>query len=323
MSHIIDQILSAIRSAQSFCLSGHQNPDPDVVGSQLALASLIARIGSDKNVDIINSGPAPKSLSFLHGFDRVENAEQINKKYDCLIVFECSGPERMGNIIDFKTQVKTIINIDHHLHNPMFGHINFVEPSTSSTAELIFKIFERSGFSLNVNEAMGLFSGLVADTGWFRYGNTNAQSMEIASKLLACGVRVEELAERLYMTRSKAALDLLGWVLSHMSLHYQGKVALLTLPESIYEHFDAGPDDVDEIVNYGLKIETVCASILLKERRSQNHVKVSFRSKAQWDVNQIARLFDGGGHRNASGCTINGTLQEAEQKILREMPRIF
>jgi bifunctional oligoribonuclease and PAP phosphatase NrnA len=321
MTDPIDQILETIKSSQHFCLSGHQNPDADVVGSQLALASLIRRTGFDKQIDIINSGSPPKSLAFLNGFDRIENKEQVVGHYDCVVVFECSGPDRMGNIIDLKTQAKTVVNIDHHLHNPNFGHVNFVEPTTSSTAELIFKIYKRAGVTPTPQEAMCIFSGLVADTGWFRYGNTTPASLSAAAELLQAGVHVEELAERLYMTQSKAALDLLGWVVSHMTLHYDGRVALLTLPESVYQNFHAGPDDVEEIVNFGLKIESVCASVFLKEKKGQ--IKVSLRSKARYDINQVACHFGGGGHRNASGCTLMAPLQDAQKQVLQEMARVF
>src|SRR4051812_12804101 len=165
---VVDEILSALKEHSTFSLSGHQNPDADVVGSQLAMASLIERLGPGKQVDIQNSGAAPASLAFLNGFQAVKNVDRVEKNYDVVIVFECSGADRMGNIIDLAKQAKKVINIDHHLHNPNFGHINFVEPATSSTAELIFKIFERSGLPLGRGEAACLFAGMTADTGWFR-----------------------------------------------------------------------------------------------------------------------------------------------------------
>ncbi len=151
---LLDQILGTLKEGQSFCLSGHQNPDADVIGSELALASLIRRLGKDKRIDIQNSGPVPRSVSHLPGVEVVKNVKKARRSYDTVIVFECSGADRMGNIVDFATQAKTVVNIDHHLHNPNFGHINFVEPATSSTAELIFKIMERSGLPLLKEEAI-------------------------------------------------------------------------------------------------------------------------------------------------------------------------
>lgn len=123
-----DQVLDVLRTAESFCLSGHQNPDADVVGSQLAVMSLIERIRPGRSVDIVNSGMPPRTLSHLPGFQKVRSTDRVTGHYDALIVFECSGADRMGSIIDFASQVNTVVNIDHHLHNPNFGHVNLVEP---------------------------------------------------------------------------------------------------------------------------------------------------------------------------------------------------
>jgi phosphoesterase RecJ-like protein len=163
----------------------------------------------------------------------------------------------------------------------------------------------------------------VTDTGWFRYGNTNPQSLTIASKLLATGIKVEELSERIYLSKTKTALPLLAWVLSHMTLHYDGRVALLKLPEKVFKDLGAVPDDVEEVVNVGLQMESVCASVLLKEKTNPPAIKASLRSKGQFDINQVARVFGGGGHRNASGCSISLDLAAAEEAILKEMRRVF
>jgi len=278
---LLDQILTALKEGQTFCFSGHRNPDADVIGSQLALASLIKRIDKNKKVTIQNSGRPAGTLSFLKDFSSVKNVDKAEGSYDVLIVFECSGADRMGNIIDFKTQVKKVINIDHHLHNPNFGHINFVEPATSSTSELIFKIFERAGVQPDRDEAIALYTGITADTGWFRYGNTNSQTHEIASQLLTAGVPVAELAEKVYMSRSEPALRILGWVLTYMKFHFDNRVSLLTLPQNIFVEFGATPEDLDEVVNFGLLNKTSVVSVLLKEREDKSEVKISLRSKGE------------------------------------------
>jgi bifunctional oligoribonuclease and PAP phosphatase NrnA len=318
---IVDDILTTIRESHSFCLSGHQNPDGDVIGSELAMASLIRRMNPKSKVDIMNAGPVPKSVSFLPGADNIRNVTRVEGKYDVVMVFECSGADRMGGIIDFSSQVVKVVNIDHHLHNPNFGHINFVEPTTSSTAELIFKIAERSGLPIQKNEAICMYTGVVTDTGWFRYGNTNVQTLEIAAKLLAAGVPVAELSERVYLSKSETALRLLAWVLSNMTLHFEKRVALLHIPERIFKELGAHPDDLEEVVNQGLQVETVVASAFLKEKGDV--VKVSLRSKGDWDINRVARAFGGGGHKNASGCSIQNSLEGAKADILRELQTLF
>ncbi len=318
----IDKIVAALKSAKTVCLSGHENPDADVIGSQIAMASLIRRLSPKASIDIINSGPAPAYLSYLPRMDSIQSASKIVKTYDVLVVMECSGADRMGNIIDFKTQAKTIINIDHHLHNPNYGHINFVEPVTSSTAELIFKIFERAGLTLTSEEAVCLYTGIVTDTGCFRYGNTNVQTHRIAGKLLERDVPVAMVSERLYMSRTKAAMELLAWALSHLELVMNDRAALLTLPEEVMKKSNAKPDDIEELVNYGLQCESTVISALLKEKEA-GLVKVSLRSKGDVNVNQIARQFGGGGHQNASGCTVPGTLDAVKASVVHAIKAIL
>jgi len=320
---VVDQIIAAIKEGKSFCLSGHENPDADVIGSELAMESLIKRLGADKHVEIRNAGYPPKFLGYLPGFDRVKSVKQVDKHYDVLIVFECSGADRMGNIIDFKTQVGTVINIDHHLHNPNFGHINWVEPTTSSTSELIFKIFERANVPVTKENAICLYTGLVADTGCFRYGNTNNQSHTIGGKLIDAGVPVAEISEALYMGRSWPSFQLWTKALANVRFFNDRRVALLTIPESFYKEIGASPEDTEEIVNGGLQLGSAVVSILMKEKATESVVKVSLRSKGTWDINQVARKFGGGGHKNASGCAIKGSLADAERAILKEVDKLF
>lgn len=316
---ILDQILDVLRTGRSFCLSGHQNPDADVVGSQLALASLIHRLEGGRLVSIENNGRPPKNLSFLAGYESVKSVEKVQGSFDVLIVFECSGAERMGGIIDFSTQAKTVVNIDHHLHNPNFGTINYVEPHTSSTAEMIFKIFDRSGLKLSREEAICLFSGITADTGWFRYGNTTSQTHRIAARMLEAGLPVAEVAERAYMSRTETSVRLLGWMLTHMQLLADGRLAVLTLPFKTFDSFHATSDDLEEFVNHGLLVQSVRASVFIKEKEGGAEVKISIRSKGDLDINQVARKFGGGGHKNASGCSMKTSLDEAEKKVVSEL----
>lgn len=322
-TRVFDEILAAIKKGSTFCLIGHQNPDADVIGAELAMASLIRRIDPAKKVTIGNSGKPPSYLSFLPGFDAVKNTGRIEGQYDVLIVFECSGAERMGDIFDLKSQAKTVINIDHHLHNPMFGHINYVESDTSSISEILYKIFLKSGLPLQKEEAICLYTGVVSDTGWFRYSNTNAQTHDIAARLLEKGVPVAELSERITMSRTEAFQRLLGSVLSSMQFYLNNRVVLLTVPLSLMKQLGAEADDLDEVINVGLMNESVAVSILLKELEEKDVVKVSFRSKERWDINKVARKFNGGGHKNASGCKISGTLDDVRKTVLKEFESFF
>jgi phosphoesterase RecJ-like protein len=168
-----------------------------------------------------------------------------------------------------------------------------------------------------------LFTGIVADTGWFRYSNTNVQTLSVASNLLSMGIPVAALSERLYLSRSKPAVKLVAWALSNMKLLLDDKVAVMAIPEKIIESLGATSDDMEELVNQGLQMGSVCASVLLREHTRPPQIKVSLRSKGEYDINQIARTFGGGGHKNASGCKIADTLENATKAVEKELPRIF
>ncbi len=318
---IVDQIIDVLKKGRSFCLSGHQNPDADVVGSALAMESLLKRLGPNKKIDILAFGHPPKLFSYLPGFDRIKSVKKADGHYDVCIVFECSGADRMGNIIDFDSQVETVINIDHHLHNPNFGDINWVEPTTSSTSEMIFKIFERANVPVTKENALCLYTGLVADTGCFKYGNTNVQTHDIGGKLIAAGAPVAQISETMYMGRSWASFQLWSKALANVKFYCDRRVAVQTIPEALYSELGASPEDTEEIVNSGLQLGSAVVSILLKEKSPE--VKVSLRSKGNWNINEVAQKFGGGGHRNASGCTFHGTLADAERAILKEVEKIF
>ena len=163
----------------------------------------------------------------------------------------------------------------------------------------------------------------MTDTGWFRYGNTNQQTHRIASALLAAGVPVAPLAEKIYMSRSPVALKLLAWVLDNMTLYCEGRVALLKIPHDVFQRLGATSDDMEELVNQGLQIKSVCASVLLREHVNPIKVKASLRSKDAFDINQVARVFGGGGHKNASGCVLEMSLMDAEHAVVKEMDRVF
>lgn len=238
-------------------------------------------------------------------------------------MFECTELERTALKVDLKKHARHIINVDHHLFNANYGSINYVDPKASSTTDMVYKIIQHSGFPLTKDEALCIYAGLVTDTGWFKYGNTTPESHRIAAALLEMGVKVTDVYEKIQLGRSLAAVNLLGWALSHMDLFYEGRVAVMTIPRTVYEKNGATPDDMDEIVNYGLLMDKTVVSILLRENPDQISVKVSFRSKNAWDVNQIARSFGGGGHKNASGCTLNAPLSDSREKIIQSVAHLF
>jgi bifunctional oligoribonuclease and PAP phosphatase NrnA len=259
---IIRDILKAVKKGKTFLLSGHHKPDGDTVGSELAFASLLRRW--KKKVDIINAETVPPSLMFLPGIDKVKAMKKVEGHYDVAVVFECSGADRMGNIIDLDTQVGTVINIDHHAHHAFFGDINWINPKASSNSEQLFHLFKLAKMKITRDEATALFVGLVTDTGRFQQENTNPDSHRVAAGLLEAGMDVADVCRRLFATRSQAQLQVLGRSLASMRLEAQGRVAVLTVTEEDFKAAGAGPDDTEDIVNHGLMVPSVDAVVFVR-----------------------------------------------------------
>ncbi|OGR87565.1 MAG: hypothetical protein A3A86_01155 [Elusimicrobia bacterium RIFCSPLOWO2_01_FULL_60_11] len=311
---LLSQIAAVIRKNKTFFLSGHRKPDGDTVASELAMASLLKRLG--KKVEVWNAEPVPESLLFLPGARAIKHSPKVGKSYDVAVIFECVDADRMGNVIDLKTQAKTVINIDHHIHFGDFGHINMVDVKASSNSEQLVYLFEELKMRITPDEANALYAGVTADTGRFQHSNTTAETFRIAAKLVESGARPHIISERLFTTRSHSSLKLLGWALSNLKTAKNDKVAYLAVSSGDFDRLGSNEEELEDIVNYGLQIPTVLISILAREPKSGADIKASLRARRGVDVCKIAMSFGGGGHKYASGCKIRGSLDEAMRKLL-------
>ena len=311
---IYEQIVSAIRKNKTFFLSGHKKPDADTVGSELAFASLLRRLG--KSVDIFNAESVPRSLSFLPGVKSIKTAKKVSKIYDVAVIFECSDSDRMGNVIDLNKQARLVINIDHHLKHSFFGHINMIDVHASSNSEQLYRLFEKMNCPILPEEAASLYSGIMADTGRFQHSNTNSETLRIASKLVERGAQVSFLCEKMFGTKSLSCLKLLAMALSNIRVEQEGKLVYTLVTKEDYRKTNSNDEETEDIVNYGLQIPTALISIFFRESRREGAVKISFRSRKHVNVCKLAEEFNGGGHKYASGCEIEGSIQSVMKKVL-------
>lgn len=312
---LCDQVAQTIRDGRTFFLSGHQKPDGDTVASQLAMASLLKRLG--KKVTICNYESVPESLQFLPGAKAIKSAKKIAGRFDVAIVFECNDANRMGNIIDFKSQAGTVVNVDHHLHNSNFGDINWVNAKASSNSEQLYYLFERMEMPITKDEASSLYTGIMTDTGRFHHSNTNAETLRIASKLVERGVDVAYLCEKIYSENGLGWVRLLGAAIASLKMEAGGKIALMQLARGDYKKAGASEEETEDIVNYGLQIPSVVLAVLFKESPVNGAVKISFRSRRDVNSCSLAQQFGGGGHKYASGCTLRVPLKQAVPKVLK------
>lgn len=311
-----------IRRHQRFLLVNHVNPDGDATASLLALGLILKKLG--KEVVMANEGPTPRKFSFLPGYEELLNASQVTpqEKFNTVITCDCGDFSRIGKVAEWFADDYQLLNIDHHPTNDGFGTINLVRTNAAATCEVIYDLMQELKCQCFPELAMCIYTGLMTDTGGFRYSNTTSKVMNIASELLAYQVRPDQIADRVLESISKAHLELLKRALPTLELRENDRVASLTVTYRDMVETEALPEDLDGIVHYARNLEGIEVGILFKEREDHS-VKVSLRSKEYINVAEIALSFGGGGHVRAAGCTIHGTLDEAKNKIYASLHEAF
>jgi len=304
----------------SFFLAGHLNPDGDTLGSMLAISSVLKRLG--KKVYLFSSDPVPENLSFLPHAGSIRIGRLPPKKrFDAAILLECSTPARGGDLSSILKHAGKVVNIDHHKTSELYGDVNIVEPHSSSTAEIIYRLFYSMNVHITKTEAACLYVGIVTDTGRFHFPATSPRTLEVASRLLETGFKFSRINDLLYASKSCQALKVLGRALESLELLNGGRLAVMTLRTSDFTDFDAAPEHTENVINYGMMAPGVKLAVLFREEAGR--ISVTFRSRGHADVSSLAKIFGGGGHKNASGCKIKAGMEETRTKVLAEVQKVL
>ncbi|MFH1378664.1 MAG: DHH family phosphoesterase [bacterium] len=205
-----------ITNNASFFIAGHRRPDGDSIAAQLLIRSLLKSL--NKRGDLYSADPVPHNLLFLPGVSHMRVCKKLHTAYDVAFIIECSGQDRMGNIINLAKQVKKVVNIDHHAHFNAFGDINIINPHASSSCEQIHGLFEYLGVKIGYPEAVCLFTGIATDTGYFRHANTSSHALALVSQYVALGVKPDEVYQKIYQQKSMPDLHFLGKTLIRLQL---------------------------------------------------------------------------------------------------------
>jgi phosphoesterase RecJ-like protein len=303
-----------IVSAQTFFLAGHLNPDGDTIGSMLAIATVLKRMG--KKVRLFSQDPVPQNLAFLPHVRSISSRLPA-ASFDAAILLECSTPSRGGSLEPVLKRCRKVVNIDHHKTSEFYGDINIVEPHSSSTAEIVYRLFYNMNVVLGRREAACLYTGIVTDTGRFHFPATSPRTLEIASRLLETGFKFSRINDLLYSTKACQALKILGRALESLELEAGGRLSVLTLRASDFNAFEATAEHSENVINYGLMPPGVKAAVMFRE--DEGRISVTFRSRGHIDMSAVAKSFGGGGHRNAAGCRMKTTLEEARARVLKTL----
>ncbi|MGH7325898.1 MAG: DHH family phosphoesterase [Candidatus Rokuibacteriota bacterium] len=305
-----DLVAALVRPPRRVLMLGHVHPDADVLGTLLALGLALA----DRGWPVTSGGPhpAPEVLAFLPGVERYRRLERVEGPLDVAVLTDCPNPERTEGLLEqARAAGALIVNIDHHHDNRRYGDLNWVEPGAAAAGEMMYDLLLALPAPITPAIATNLFTAIHMDTGSFRYSNVTPTTFRIAGALVAAGADPAFIGGRLYERRSADDLRLLGETLGRVQVSTDGRLAWLALPAgTVPEAFV----EAEDLVNYPRSVASVRVACLLRER--DGAVKVSLRAKGDVDVSRIAATFGGGGHRNAAGCSVPGTLEAVSGKVL-------
>jgi len=313
---ILDDLIPVLKNAKKISVLPHISADGDAIGSSLAFAYALSKIGKDATVYLEEE--IPRTYMFLPCREKTQIFEQAEGEFDVVVALDTGDTGRLGNRIEIFNKAKITVNIDHHQTNDMFASYNYVDTKASATGEIIYDLIGKMNVEMDTCIANCLYTAIVTDTGGFRYSNTTKRTHEIIAQLIDKGVDVADIAKKVFDTVSLAKTRLTGEAINSLQLFEDGKVAFLTITKEMQKRAGADDEDCDGLVNIGRNIEGVEVAVLLKTA-PDGSIKASIRSNAYADVAKVAQKFSGGGHKRAAGCIINSDIDSARDMILEEI----
>jgi bifunctional oligoribonuclease and PAP phosphatase NrnA len=310
----INTVSHKFQTAEKILIVSHIRPDGDAIGSVLGLGLSLQLTG--KQVQMILSDGVPQSFRHLPGVDQLK--QHAEGEFDLICVLDCSDLQRTGNALNGYSQPD--INIDHHITNLNFAHLNLVDTQAVATAEILAELILALDLPMAPSVAAALLTGLITDTIGFRTSNVGPDTLRLAASLMERGANLPELYRLALITRSFEAARFWGAGLS--TLEREGRMVWATLTQADRKAVGySGRDDAD-LVTVLASIEGADIALIFVEQ-PDNHVKVSWRAQPGFDVSQIALQFGGGGHPPASGADIAGNLAEVQASVLAATRSLF
>lgn len=300
-------LLPLLREHQSFLVTSHARPDGDAVGSALGAMHLLESMG--KRVTVAFADPIPRPFLSLPGAERIVQV-QPSEPLEVALVLECDSVARTG----FRQLAgEFLVNIDHHHSGTDFAAVNWIDPKAPAVGAMLYDLAVASGAPLTAAFASCVYAAVLTDTVGFTLPTTTAETFDLARHLLELGADAAQISDAVYFSQRESKVRLLGAALR--GLHVNGPVAWSAVTQADMEAAGAGTEDSEGIVQHIIGVEGVRAAALLRELPDGKHLRASLRSKGAVNVAQVAESFGGGGHRNASGCTVTGPLDVATRAV--------
>jgi phosphoesterase RecJ-like protein len=313
-------VAEVFRTHHTFVLTTHVNPDGDAIGSEAALADALRR--DRKSVEIVNHSPTPAIYDFLDP-DRTIRVYQptrdraLLEETEVIVVLDANQPDRLRSMEhDVIHSRANVVCIDHHLDPHPFARHYLIDDGATSTAEILFRLITHLyGTRLSAFTASALYTAIMTDTGSFRYPRVDAETHRMVANLIECGADPVGIYSRVYERWTDGRLQLLGETLSKLKTDSEGKIAYVTITQDMLRRTGTSEEDTDNFTTYPMSIGGVRAGILFLEL--SDGVKISFRSRGEIPINELAREFGGNGHANAAGARMSGaSLEEIEQRVV-------
>jgi phosphoesterase RecJ-like protein len=303
-----------IDSGEKFLITAHVNLDGDAIGSALALARMLKKRG--KKARIVCDSAVPHIYMFMPDIERIAHPPMyLDEKYDAVFFLDTGNRHRVGEVEKFLDGSTPEINIDHHASNKGFGAIDILDQDASAVGEILADLFDALGWEMDLECATQLFIAIYTDTGRFSFANTTPHSLEVAAKLVAGGVNVEQIYQECYQKMPAGVASLLARVYNSIDFALNGRIAYIHVAKKDFEETGTSALDTQQLADIPRSIEGVEVSVYFREEGNDNY-KVSFRANTDFDLNAFASQFGGGGHAKASGCTVHKGWPEVKEIVI-------
>lgn len=313
----LDNILEEINKAETIVILTHENPDGDAMGTSLALYNALKQIGKKPDIIIPDY---PRNFAFLAGVDEIKKESEI-EKYDLAISVDCATIKMLNGFANYFENAKVKISIDHHSTNTMFGDINYVSPDAPACAQVLLVVLEY--FKIEVTHEIGtcILTGIITDTGGFKYSGVTAETFEFVAWLLNKGINVSKIYRKVLQTRTKANFELGRIAANRLEFFEEGKIAYTYITLEDIQNVNAESGDQEGIVETGRDIEGVEVSVFIRE--TEKGCKISMRSNEYVNVSDVCLLLGGGGHIRAAGASMQCSIEQAKEKVLRQIKAVL
>jgi phosphoesterase RecJ-like protein len=320
------EVPARLRAAKRVMTVGHENPDADALGSAISIAIALELLGA--RVNVVCADPVPQMYDFMPQIDRVRTRPEDDLDPDLIVACDCGDLERVGSVLHENAELferVPVVNIDHHISNPGFGALDWVDADAASTCELATLLLPHLGLgydAANGDIVQLLTAGLVFDTATFAHSNTTARTLRVASELVAAGAQLPMIARRIYRTKPSNQLKLFGRVLSRLQTSDEGRITWSVVDDADFDAAGASRQMSEGLIDLLAQSDSAEIAILFKDVGEQTRVSVRTRDGGV-DATILTGAFGGGGHARAAGATVEAPAPEAQVIVLETARKLL